>query len=155
MYTRSCIWAFHSTQNSWNFGWYIKWNRPFRFGPTRIFETRFEGSPLWPVRSFLSVGPKCPFPLDKIVFPSTALLYPAYKNNNQTRAGLIGSLQPECTVPLGTWNFRNFKPEFLLNGKRPWFQFKTEAGSVLQIKNKNFSHFYCSMFVFNSRICMT
>ena len=37
----------------------------------------------------------------------------------------IGSLQPECTVPLGTWNFRKFKPEFLLNGKRPWFQFKT------------------------------
>ena len=38
--------AFHSTQNSGNFGWYIKWNGPFRFGPTGIFGTSFEGGPL-------------------------------------------------------------------------------------------------------------
>ena len=31
----------------------------------------------------------------------------------------VGSVQPECTVPLSTRNFRNLKPEFLLNGKRP------------------------------------
>ena len=37
--------------------------------------------------SFRPVGLKCPFPFDKIVVPSTALLYPAY-NNNQTRGGL-------------------------------------------------------------------
>ena len=31
----------------------------------------------------------------------------------------IGFLQPElCTVSLGTWNIRNFKPQFLVNGKR-------------------------------------
>ena len=30
----------------------------------------------------------CPFQLDKFVVPSTALLYPAYKNNNQARGGL-------------------------------------------------------------------
>ena len=29
----------------------------------------------------------------------------------------VDSVQPECTVTLGTWNF---KPEFLLNGKRTW-----------------------------------
>ena len=28
-------------------------------------------------------------------------------------------LLAECTFPLGTWNFRNFKAEFLLNGKSP------------------------------------
>ena len=33
----------------------------------------------------------------------------------------VGSEQPECTVPLNTWNFRNFKTEFLLNGKLPTF----------------------------------
>ena len=38
--------AFHSTQNSGNFGWYIKWNGPFQFGPTGIFRTSFEGGPL-------------------------------------------------------------------------------------------------------------
>ena len=31
--------AFHSTQNSGSFGWFIKWNGPFRFGPTGIFGT--------------------------------------------------------------------------------------------------------------------
>ena len=31
----------------------------------------------------------------------------------------LGSVQPECTIPLGTWNFRNFKPEHELNGKCP------------------------------------
>ena len=60
--------AFHSTQN---FGWGVKWNGPFRFGPTGIFGT-----------SLVKV-PKCPFPFD-----STTLLYPAYKDNNQTRGGL-------------------------------------------------------------------
>ena len=40
------------------------------------------------VWSFWSVGPKCSFPFDKIVVPSTALLYPACKNNNQARGGL-------------------------------------------------------------------
>ena len=112
--------AFHSTQNSGNFGWYIKWNGPFRFGPTGIFGTSFEGGPLWPVWVFRSVGLKSPFSFDKIVVPSTALLYPAYKRTITTGAvAWVGSMQPECTITLGTWNFRNFKPKFLLNGKRP------------------------------------
>ena len=29
----------------------------------------------------------------------------------------VGSVQPECTVPLSTWNFRNFKPEFFVEWK--------------------------------------
>ena len=72
---------FHSTRNSRNFGWNIKWNRLIRFGLTGIFGTSFEGGPLWPVWSFRSVGLKCPFPFDEIVVPNTALLFPAYKNN--------------------------------------------------------------------------
>ena len=35
-----------------------------------------------------SVGPKCPFPFDKIVVPCTAPLYSACKNNKQTHSGL-------------------------------------------------------------------
>ena len=101
--TRVSRGAFHLTQNSGNFGWHIKWNGPFRFGPTGIFGTSFEGGPLWPVWSFRSVGPKCPFPFDKIVVPSTALLHPAYKNNNQTR----GSLGRVCATgmyrSIGLW----------------------------------------------------
>ena len=63
----------HSTPNSGNFGWYNKWNGPFRFALTRD---------QWP-RHFGRSNR-----IDKIVVPSTALLYPAYKNNNQTRGGL-------------------------------------------------------------------
>ena len=31
------------------------------------------------IKAFDGLGPKCPFPLDKTVVPSTSLLYPAYK----------------------------------------------------------------------------
>ena len=34
-----------------------------------------------------SVGPKCPLPFDKIIFPRTSHLYPTYKHDNQTRSG--------------------------------------------------------------------
>ena len=37
---------------SWNFGRYIKWYGPSRFGPTRIFGNSFEGGLLWPIWSF-------------------------------------------------------------------------------------------------------
>ena len=62
---------------------WIKW-----FGPTGIFETSFEGGPLCLVGLSRSVGQKCLFSFDKIAAPSTALLSPAYKINNQTRGGL-------------------------------------------------------------------
>ena len=62
-------------------------HQPFRFGPTGIFGTSFEGGPLRLVWLSRSVGPKCPFPFDKIVVPSTAVLYPSYKNY-QMRGGL-------------------------------------------------------------------
>ena len=87
---RHCVYpsgASHSTQNR-KFRLEIKWNRPCRIGPTGIFDTTFEGGLLWPVWSIRSVGPKFSFLFDKIVVPSTALLNPAYKNNNQTRGGL-------------------------------------------------------------------
>ena len=73
-----------------------------------MFRTSFEGGPLWPVLSFRSVGPKCQFPLDKIVVPSTALLYPAYRTITKRAVAWVGFVQPECTVPLGTCYFRNF-----------------------------------------------
>ena len=115
--------AFHATQKSGNFSWHIKWNQPFWFGPTRILGSSFEGGPLWLVWSFQFVGPKCPFPFDKIVSPqyrsfvSCILLT---RTITKCAVAWVGSVQPECTIPLGTWNFRNFKLEFLLNGKFPY-----------------------------------
>ena len=66
--------AFHSAQHFRNFR--LKSNGTDHFGSVR--------------QEYLT--------RDKIVVPSTALLYPAYKNNNQTRSGL-GQV---CTIPLDT-----------------------------------------------------
>ena len=86
---RKTLGAFHSTQNSGNFGsGYIKWNGPFRFDPTQgIFKTSFEVVDF--DRSFRSILTKFPFPFVKLVVPSTSRLYPAYKNNYRTRGGLV------------------------------------------------------------------
>ena len=48
--------------------------------------------------------------------------YRSFVSITKRAVAWVGSLQPECTVPLGTWNLRNFKSEFLLKGKRPWFK---------------------------------
>ena len=102
-----------SPQNSGNFSEKSNETYWFRFSPTGIFGTTFEGGPLWPVHSFRSVGPKCPFLFDKIVVPSTALLHPAYKNNTQMCCGL-GSGQCIWNLPfhwacgvskISNWNF--------------------------------------------------
>ena len=83
-----------------------------------MFGTTFEGGLLWPVWSLRSVGPKFPFLFDKIVVPSTALLNPAYKNNNQTLGGLGRVCATGKYRSIG--NVKNFKPEFL-NEKRRFF----------------------------------
>ena len=58
--------------------------------------------------------------IGKIVVPNIPLLNPAYKNNNQTRGGLRSGLF-NGNVPFhwARGTSENFKPEFLLNGKRP------------------------------------
>ena len=63
--------------------------------------------------------PKCPFPFDKIVVPSCALLCPAYKNNNQMRSGLGRVCANRMYHAIGYVNVQSFKLEFLLNGKHP------------------------------------
>ena len=64
-----------------NFGWYIKWNEPFPFGPTGIFGTSFEDHFDQSGNFGRSVGPKYHCPFAEIVVPSTALLYSAFTNN--------------------------------------------------------------------------
>ena len=110
--------AFHLTQNSGSFGWYTKWNGPFRFGPTGISGTSFEGGPRWSVWSFRSTEMSL-FNLTKLLSPVPLFCILLTRTITKRAVAWDGSLQPECTVPLGTWNFRNFKPEFLFNEKRP------------------------------------
>ena len=118
--------AFRSARKFRNFPLEIKWNGPFRFGPTGIFVTTFEGGPVHFDRSAghfgRSVGQNCPFPFDKIVVPAVPLFCILLTRTITKRAvAWVGFVQPECAVPLGMWNFRNFKPEFLLKVKRPRF----------------------------------
>ena len=60
-------------------------------------------------------------PFDKIAVPSTALLYPGSSTTTKCAVPWLGSVEPEYTVPLCTWNFQNFKPKFFVNGKHPFF----------------------------------
>ena len=106
--------AFHSTQNSGNFGWYQEVgtsNGTVHFGwhgQTRIFGTSSKGL----TEMSLSIWQNCcPQYCSFILFTRT-ITKPA--------VAWVGSVQPEYTVLLrGMWNFRNFKPDFFLNGKRP------------------------------------
>ena len=38
--------------------------------------------------------------------------YRSFVSKTKRAVAWVGSVQPECTVPFGTWNFRNFKPNF-------------------------------------------
>ena len=74
------IWSFWSAGPKWPHPGYQRFfsrERPSFRGSFPKPETAHE-KPLAPRL-------KWTFPFDKIVVPSTALLYPAYKNNNQTR----------------------------------------------------------------------
>ena len=42
-----------------------------------LVRTEYLGPSCGPLLAVWLVGPKCPFPFDKIVVPSTALIYPA------------------------------------------------------------------------------
>ena len=84
-----------------------------------MFVISFEGGPFWPVRLSWSVGPKCLILLDKIFVPSTALLYPACKNNNQTRGGLGGVCATGMYRSIGLLKFPQFQTGIFVEWKAP------------------------------------
>ena len=100
---RQIMGAFHLTQNSWNFGWYKEVgtsNGTVHFGLHGLTEMSLS---IW--------QNCCPQYRSFILFTRTI---------TKRAVAWVGSVQPEYTVLLrGMWNFRNFKPDFLLNGKRP------------------------------------
>ena len=65
-----------------------------------------------------------PFHLTKLLSPVPLFCILLTRIITKRVVAWIGSMQPECTVPLGKWNFQNFKPGFLLNEKCPLFQMK-------------------------------
>ena len=83
------------------------------------FDRNIMGPPLKPVCSFRLVGPKCPLPFDKIVIPSSALLYPAYTNNNQTRGGLGQVCVTGMYLSVGHVKFPKFQTGIFVEWKSP------------------------------------
>ena len=78
-----------------------------------------------------------------VSFHSTKLLSPVSlfrilltRTITKRAVAWVGSEQPECTVPLNTWNFRNFKTEFLLNGNHPMFTLILSAEAPARYHNK-------------------
>ena len=64
--------------------------------------------------SFQSVGP-----FDKIVVPSTALLYPAYKNNDQMRDGLRRGCATAMYCFIGHVKFPKLQTGIFVEWKAP------------------------------------
>ena len=62
---------------------------------------------------FQSVG-NVPFHLTKLLSPVPLFCIMFTRTITKRAVACVGFAQPECTVPLDTWHFRNFKPEFLL-----------------------------------------
>ena len=67
--------------------------------------------------------------------PSTALLYPAYKNNNQTRGGLGRVCDTRMYRSIGHAKFRKFHTGIFAEWKAPaWTPFIKMFGSLIIIK---------------------
>ena len=82
--------------------------------------------PLWPILTGLVISvvwTECPFPFDKIVVPSTSLLFPADKNNNQKRSGLGRVFITGMYRSTGHVEF----PKVLLNEKGPIAAYENES----------------------------
>ena len=96
--------AFHSTQNSGHFVWYIKWNEPFRFGD--LVRPEYSGPALkvvhfdWSGYLGRSDG-NVPFHLTKLLFP-VPLFCVLLTRTIKRALAWVGSVQLECTVPLDT-----------------------------------------------------
>ena len=69
-----------------------------------------------------SVGPKVPFHLTKLLFLVPLFCILLTRRITKRAVAWVGSVQPECTISLGTWNFRNFELEFSLNWSPRAFQ---------------------------------
>ena len=59
--------------------------------------------------------------MSQLLFPVQLFCILLTRTINKHAEGSVGCVQPECAVPLGTYNFRNFQPEFsLVEWKAPF-----------------------------------
>ena len=84
-----------------------------------LFRPKYSGPAFEMVHFDRSVGSKCAFPFDQIVVLSTALLYPAYKNKNQTRGGLSRVCATGMYRSIGHVKFPKFQTAIFVEWKAP------------------------------------
>ena len=111
--------TFHSAQNSGNFGQkpnvmdHFGSVRPEYLGPAlKVDHFKAPNHSSWSGRNVL-------FHLWKLLSSVQFICILLTTTITKCVVAWVWSVRPECTVPLGTWNFQNFTPGFLLNGKRP------------------------------------
>ena len=61
--------------------------------------------------------------LTKLLSPVPLFCFLLTRTITKRMVAWVGSVQLECTIPLGTWNFRNFKPDF----SHSYFQFLCQS----------------------------
>ena len=105
--------AFHSTPNSRNSGCYvIEWT-------ISIWSDQNIRDQLWRWSSLTGLVINVPSHLRKLSSP-VPLFRILGRTITKCTVAWVWSVQPKCTISLSMWNFRNFKLEFLLNGKHPF-----------------------------------
>ena len=82
-----------------------------------LVRPEYLGPSCGPLLAVWLVRPQCPFPLTKVLSPVPLFCILLARTITKHTVAWVRSVQPKCTISLGTWNFRNFK--ILLNGKRP------------------------------------
>ena len=99
------------------FRWYIKWNGIYIWSDRNIRDQLWRWSTLTGL-----VGPN--WQNWKLLSSVPFFCIQLTRTITKRAAAWVGSVQQECnwmyrSIYLGEWNFRNFIPEFLLNGKPP------------------------------------
>ena len=100
----------------------IKWTGQSRFGPTRTLGNTSKGCSFWPIRSFRSENVRnVPFHLTKFLSPVPLLCILLTRKMTKRAVGRVCTIEMYRSTGHISGNFRNSKPEFLLNGERPIF----------------------------------
>ena len=88
-------------------------------GTISVLSDRNIWDHLWRFANFGQSDRNVAFHLTKLMFPVPLFCFLLTRTITKRAVAWVGSLQPESTVPMSTWNFRNFKPEYFVEGKAP------------------------------------
>ena len=88
-------------------------------GTTSVRSDRNVWDHLWRFANFGQSDRNVPFHLTKLMCPVPLFCFLLTRTITKPAVAWVGSLQPECTVPMSTWNFRNFKLENFVEWKAP------------------------------------